>query len=198
MAEAPAAECQESEFSASSELSSSIAKSQKPSACTRSVSTKPRQIEAGVSGLGVFSDNLVHPLSAQAERVGYLGQRLSTEASLPDVLVSALFPRRSGTQWSPLPSGEHFQRTNPLRRELSSALPLTGVVRPIAKGELFSVQNFHMDCRDFDMPFSQSELVKRPNVQKESLIVIHNVYNSGRNPVKQPELLPTVVDTNEL
>ena len=157
---------------------------------------KPKQMETGVSGLDIFGDNLVHPLSAEAERVGYLGQGLSTETSLPDAVVSVLFSGRPGTQRSPLPTGKHFQRADPLRRKLPSAFPLTGVVRPITKGELFSVQDFHMDCRDSDVPFSQSELVKRPNVQKESLIVIHNVYNSGRNPVKQPEFLPTVVDTN--
>ena len=196
MAAIPAAACQESEFSASCELSSSFAKSQKPSACIRTVKTKPKQTAAGLSVLGTFGDNLMHPLSTQAERVGYLGQGLPTKASLPNVLVSVLFSGRSGTQGSPLPSGEHLQRTNPLRRKLSPALPLTGVVRPVTKGELFSVQNFHMDCRDFDVPFSQSELIKRPNVQKESLIVIHNVYNSGRNPVKQPEFLPTVVESN--
>jgi len=196
MAAPATAECQESEFSASAELSSSFAKSKKPTACTRIVKTKPKQTAAGLSVLGVFSDNLVHPLSAQAERVGNLGQGLSSKTSLSDVLVSVLFSGRPGTQRSPLPTGEHLQRTHPLRRKLSPTFPLAGVVCPIAKSEPFLIQNFHMDCRDFDVSFSQSELVERPNVQKESLIVIHNVYNSGRNLVKQPEFLATVVESN--
>lgn len=53
-----------------------------------------------------------------------------------------------------------------------------------------------MNSRDYTVSFSESELIESTDMQKESLIMIHAVYNSGENLYMQPELNVTVVETN--
>ena len=52
-------------------------------------------------------------------------------------------------------------------------MSLPGVVDPIAKPQLFPVDDFDMDRRDFTMVFAHSKLIERTNVQKELLRMIH-------------------------
>ena len=150
----------------------------------------------GDSGLDILGHDLVHALPRKAERVSDLRQGLPAKTCLPNVLISGFLAAGPRPERPPLPTGKHLQRANPFRRKLAFTEPLTGVIHPIAQTELFAVKKFHMNSRDYAMPFSEPELIKCTNVQKESLIMIHAVYNSGENLYMQPEFNVTVVESN--
>ena len=191
-----AAACQESVFSARPELSSSFEKRKNASAFTSTVITNPKKMVIGDSGLDILGHDLVHALPRKAERVSDLRQGLPAKTCLPNVLISGFLAAGPRPERPPLPTGKHLQRANPFRRKLAFTEPLTGVIHPIAQTELFAVKKFHMNSRDYAMPFSEPELIKCTNVQKESLIMIHAVYNSGENLYMQPEFNVTVVESN--
>jgi len=176
--------CQESEFSKSSlpDAARIFAKSQKPNALSRTVRSIPKMPAV----LDVFCNNLMHPLSAQPKLVSYLRQRLTPKAFHLYVLISGCLPTWTGRQWSPLPSWKKLQASDPVRRKFTFTVPLPCVVNPIAKSQAVAVKAFDVNSRDYAVPFSKSELIQRTNVQKESLIMIHTVYNSRGNAYSQP------------
>ncbi len=178
--------CQESEFSKSSlpERCRHFAKSQKPNALSKTVRSIPKMPAV----LDVFCNNLMHSLSAKSKRVSYLRQRLTTKACHLYVLVSCCLSTWARRQGTPFPTWKEFQATDSVRRKFTFSVPLTCVVDPITEPQILPVKTFHVNSRDCAVPFSKSELIQRTNVQKESLIVIHNVYNSRGNAYSQ--LLP--------
>lgn len=158
--------------------------------------TKPKKMVTGDSGLDILSHNLVDTLSGQAERIGNLRQGLSSKTGLPNVFISCFLTAGPRPERSPFPTGKHLQTSNSFRRKFTFTEPLAGVIHPIAQAELFPVKKFHMNSRDYTVSFSESELIESTDMQKESLIMIHAVYNSGENLYMQPELNVTVVETN--
>ena len=81
---------------------------------------------------------------------------------------------------------ECVQTSNPLRRKLAFPFTLTGVIDPIAEPKFLPIQLFDMNSRDCAVPLSKTELIQCSNVQKESLIMIHTVYNSKEKCYLQP------------
>lgn len=176
--------CQESEFSKSSlpDAASTFAKSQKPNALSKTVRSIPKMPAV----LDVFCNNLMHPLSAQPKLISYLRQRLTTKTCHLYVLISGCLPTWTRRQRSPLPSWKQLQATDPIRRKFTFTVPLPCVINPIAKSQAFTVKSLDMNSRDYAVAFSKPELIQRTNVQKESLIMIHTVYNSRGNAYSQP------------
>ncbi len=151
----------------------SFANSQKPIALTRTASTSPKATALGAVESGTSGHNLVDTLTTKAEVVGNLGQGLSPEASLPDVLVPLVLATGARSQRTPLPSGKHLQGTDTVGRKFAFPVTLPGVVDPIAKPQLPAIENLDVDRRDCAMIFSHSELIECTNVQKELLGMIH-------------------------
>lgn len=151
----------------------SFANSQKPSALTNTASTSPKATALGACGSGIGGHDLVNTLTAEAEIVGNLRQGLSPKTSLPDVVVPCGLTARTRPQRTPLPSGKHLQGTDTIGRKFTFSMSLPGVVDPIAKPQLFPIDDFDMDRRDFTMVFAHSKLIERTNVQKELLRMIH-------------------------
>ena len=185
MADSKQAQCHDRLLATKSDRSSAIAPSQKPKAFTTTVKRMPH-MAAAEDGLDVFRDNLMHPLSRKTERVSYLRETLSSEACHLNVLVTSFLAPRARRQGSPLPAGEHLQASNSLGRKLAFPFTLTGVIDPIAEPQFLPIQQFDMNSRDCAVPFSETELIQCSDVQKESLIMIHTVYNSKEKCYLQP------------
>ena len=185
MADSKQAKCHDRLLLTKSDRSSATAPSQKPSAFTTTVRRMPHMAVAG-DVLDVFRDNLVHPLSRKTECVSYLGEALASEACHFNVLVTSFLASRARRQRSPLPARKHLQTSNPLRRKLAFPFTLTGVIDPIAEPKFLPIQLFDMNSRDCAVPLSKTELIQCSNVQKESLIMIHTVYNSKEKCYLQP------------
>jgi len=163
----------------------SFTETQIPIALTRSVSTTPKAAAATVGCLcigvgrhpertsGRVRHNLVHSLTAQPETVRNLRQGLPLKACLPDIRVSCDLTARARSQWAPLPTREHLQGTDTIRRKFTFSVTLPGVVHPIAKAQLLAIENFDMDRRDFTMVFPDPELIESTDVHKELLRMIH-------------------------
>ena len=151
----------------------SFTNSQKPSALTRMASTTPNATALGACGSDISGHDLVDTLPAQTEVVGNLGQRLPPLTGVPDVPVPLVLATGARPQRTPLPSGEHLQGTDTVRRKFTFTVPLPGVVHPIAELQRLSIENFGVDRRDCAMIFPHPELIERTNVQKELLRMIH-------------------------
>ena len=185
MADSKQAQCHDRLLLTKSDRSSAIAPSQKPKAFTTTVRRMPHMAEAE-DVLDVFRDNLMHPLSRKTECVSYLGETLASEACHLNVLVTSFLAPRARRQGSPLPTRKHLQASNPLGRKLTFPFTLTGIVDPIAKPQFLPIQLLDMNSRDCAVPLSETELIQCSNVQKESLIMIHTVYNSKEKCYLQP------------
>ena len=151
----------------------SFANSQNPSALTKTASTRPNATALGAYGSDIDRDDLMDTLATQTEAVSNLGQRLPPLTGMPDILVSHVFTTRSRAKRTPIPSREHLQGTDTIRRKFAFAVPLPGVVDPIAQFQRLSIKNLGMDRRDCTMIFTHPELIECTNVQEELLRMIH-------------------------
>jgi hypothetical protein len=132
------------------------------------------------------SHDLMDPLATESKVVSNLRQGLSPKPSLTDLSIPSFLATWPRPKRPPLPTGKHLQRSAPVRRELALPIALTGVVDPVTKPELRVAETFDMSCRDCAVPFPDSELVQRTDVQEELLRVVHAVYNSDVARERQP------------
>ena len=147
-------------------------KRKKPSALIRQLATKPSATAEGVA-LGIRSHDLVDPLAAEPEVVGYLGQGLSTEPSLSDLRIPSLLPARTGLKRPPLPAREHLKAPTAIGREVTLPVTLPGVVDPVAQPKILVAEVLDMRCRDCAVTLSDSKLVERTDVLEELFRVVH-------------------------
>ena len=147
-------------------------KRKKPSALIRQLATKPSAIAEGVA-LGIRSYDLVDPLAAKPEVVGYLGQGLPTKPSLSDLRIPSLLPARPGPKGPPLPAGKHFKAPTAIGRELPLPVTLSGVVDPIAQPKIPIAEVLDVSCRDCAVTLSDSKLVECTDVLEELFSVVH-------------------------
>lgn len=160
-------------------------KRKKPSAWTRQLATKPSVIAAEV-GLGIRSHNLVDPLAAEPEVVGYLGQGLPTEPSLSDLRIPSFLTTWAGPKGTPLPAGEHLKAPTAIGREVSLPVALPGVVDPVAQPKILVAEVLDMRCRDCAVTLSDSKLVECTDVQEKLFSVVHASTIVGEAVESQP------------
>lgn len=125
-------------------------------------------------------DNLVDPLTRQTKVGGDPLERLTGRTPAHNLRIPLIIRPWARLERPPLPTRNLVEGVYPVCSQLPVPLPLSDIADPSAKADFFTVNDLNVQRGDVRSPVFRCILNQSGYVQDETVCVVHELYNSGR------------------